>query len=76
MKRMRNGMIRIYDGREFCNNGCGHCPVIDIDPKTRMATIHDPARPESGRFTMTEEELSNLIRKTRLTTRKKKSVRL
>lgn len=51
---------RIYDGAKLCHTSqC--CPVIDFDDTSNMVTVHDPAKPENGSFTMTREEYNLLI---------------
>jgi hypothetical protein len=52
--------VRVYDGSLWCA-GCDHCPVVDFEQKKGSVTIHDPAKPEKGRVTISVEEYNALI---------------
>jgi hypothetical protein len=52
--------LRIYNGVDFCHDkDC--CPVVDFDKQSNKVMIHDPAKPENGRFSMTIEEFNTLL---------------
>jgi hypothetical protein len=52
---------RVYDGTLMCHtSNC--CPVVDHDQSTGLVIIHDPAKPENGKFTMTKNEWNTLVR--------------
>jgi hypothetical protein len=54
-------MKKIYDGSQFCGNSdC--CPVAELDHENQTVTLHDPAKPENGRFRMTVEEYNTLLK--------------
>lgn len=51
---------RIYDGALMCHtSNC--CPVADHDEDAGTVTVHDPTKPENGRFVMTVNEWNILI---------------
>jgi hypothetical protein len=52
--------VRVYDGAEMCDK-CNKCPVVDHLPEQNQVVIHDPHKPESGKFTMTVDEYNALI---------------
>lgn len=51
---------RIYSGEKFCQ-GSKCCPVVDLI-RRGVVEIHDPKRPERGRFVMSTEEYNALIK--------------
>jgi len=53
--------LRVYDGAEFCGH-CHHCPVVDLSVEEGRVIIHDPHKPESGRFSMSVEEYNALLK--------------
>ena len=59
--------IRIYDGSRYCDkcDKCDKCPVVDHLPQAGKVVIHDPHKPESGKFTMTVSEYNALIARAR-----------
>jgi hypothetical protein len=52
--------IRVYDGAESCEH-CKKCPVVDHLPESGQVVIHDPHKPENGKFTMSVEEYNALL---------------
>lgn len=49
----------LYNGAEECHtSNC--CPIIEEQSDGTVA-IHDPAKPENGRFTMTKDELRAML---------------
>jgi hypothetical protein len=60
MKKNKN-TIRIYNGAAFCPS-CSSCPVVEYSPDKKVVIISDPAKPKSGRFTMSVEEYNTLVK--------------
>ena len=61
MQKPKNTFTRIYDGADYCSKDCC-CPVADFNSKGYTVTIHDPAKPENGRFTMLAEEFNLFLK--------------
>lgn len=58
-------VIRIYDGSIRCgDSSCTTnygCPVIDYDESDNTVAIHDPEKPENGKYTMTLKEYQAIV---------------
>lgn len=55
------GIRTLYNGANMCHSkDC--CPVIEQQSDGTIV-VHDPAKPESGRFTMTADELRDMLGK-------------
>jgi hypothetical protein len=52
--------LRLYDGSSFCDK-CDKCPVVDLLPEEGNVVIHDPHKPENGKFKMTVREFNTLL---------------
>lgn len=53
------GTKLLYNGADMCHSkDC--CPVIEQNPDGTII-VHDPAKPESGRFTMSADELRSML---------------
>jgi hypothetical protein len=51
----------LYNGANMCHSkDC--CPIIERQADGTIV-VHDPAKPESGRFTMTTDELRAMLGK-------------
>lgn len=53
------GTRTLYDGAKLCHSS-NCCPVIEQQEDGRVV-VHDPAKPESGRFTMSVDELRSML---------------
>jgi hypothetical protein len=55
------GTKLLYNGANMCHSkDC--CPVIEQQPDGTII-VHDPAKPESGWFTMSTDELRSMLAK-------------
>ncbi len=53
----------LYDGSLMCHTA-NCCPVVTVDKDSGVVEIHDPHKPEDGKFRTSIENWNKMIRST------------